>query len=217
MKINKLIIDSTYSTTELCNLGVKYPTDKSPYNTNNDLHKHSYTSIYNLLFSHIKYNEIKIGEVGILDNNSMLSWREYFPNAELIGFEWFDERLQKANNDNISNCKYIKMDVTDKLSIENGLSNCHKFDILIDDSTHIFQDQIRFINIAYKYLNIGGFLIIEDIFLKENEERYKAELKHLNEYFSSATFIEANHALNHSPNWDNDKLLILHRNNKPCF
>ena len=39
MKINKLIIDTTNSRTELCDLGVKYPTDKSPYN-NDSKNKH---------------------------------------------------------------------------------------------------------------------------------------------------------------------------------
>ena len=95
-KINSITIDSTNSVTDLCLLGVKYPTDKSPYNTEGNLHKHAYTAIYNLLFSNIRYKDIKLGELGILDNNSMLSWREFFPNAKLYGFEWFDERLDKA-------------------------------------------------------------------------------------------------------------------------
>ena len=45
MKINSIVIDSTNSITELCLLGVKYPTDKSPYNSDKNLHKHAYTSI----------------------------------------------------------------------------------------------------------------------------------------------------------------------------
>jgi demethylmacrocin O-methyltransferase len=216
MQINKIIVDSTYSTTDLCNLGVKYPTDKSPYNKEAGLHKHAYTAVYDLLFSNSRWNSIKIGELGILDNNSMLSWREYFPNAELYGFEWFDDKLQKAVNDNIQNCKYSKMNIQDTESIEAGLSEYGPFDILIEDSTHIFEDQIRFINVAYKYLKPGGFLIIEDIFLRESEQRYSNELNHLAEYFSSVTFIEANHDLKYSPGWNNDKLLILYRNDKPC-
>ena len=217
MKINSISIDSTNSITDLCQLGIKYPTDKCPYNNNSELHKHAYTSIYNLLFSNIRYKDITFGELGILDNNSMLSWREFFPNAKLYGFEWFDSRLDKAIKDGI-NCTYIKMDVTNKKSISKGLSSVNsKFDVLIDDSTHVFDDQIRFINEAYKYLNPGGFLIIEDIFINANEKDYEEALSHLSNYFSSATFIFANHKLKHSPGWNNDKLLVLHRNNKSCF
>ena len=217
MQINNISIDSTNSITELCLLGIKYPTDKSPYNSDKNLHKHAYTSIYNLLFSNIKYNDIKLGELGILENHSMLSWREFFPNAKLYGFEWFDSRLDKAIADGIINCDYIKMDVTDSKSIEEVLTNTgSNFDILMDDSTHMFEDQITFINVAYKHLKPGGFLIIEDIFISANEEDYSKQLDHLSDYFSSATFIFANHDLKHSPGWNNDKLLVLHRNNKPC-
>jgi hypothetical protein len=49
-----------------------------------------------------------------------------------------------------------------------------------------------------------------------NEEDYAKQLSHLSSYFSSATFIFANHDLKHSPGWNNDKLLVLHKNNKPC-
>jgi hypothetical protein len=198
-------------------LGVKYPTDKSPYNTDKNLHKHAYTAIYSLLFSNIRYNNIRVGEVGILDNNSMFSWREFFPNATLYGFEWFDSRLDKAISDNIPNCTYSKMNVTDPKSIEKGLTDAgSNFDILMDDSTHVFEDQIKFINVAYKHLKPGGFLIVEDIFIDANEEDYSKAISHLSDYFSSATFIFANHDLKHSPGWNNDKLLLLHRNNKPC-
>lgn len=217
MQINSISIDSTNSITELCLLGVKYPTDKSPYNNDPGLHKHAYTSIYNLLFSNIKYNNLRIGEVGILENHSMLSWREFFPNATLYGFEWFQSRLDKAINDKILNCSYFKMDVSNPESIEEELSYAgSNFDILMDDSTHVFEDQIKFINVAYKHLKPGGFLIIEDIFINAKEEDYSKQLSHLSSYFSSATFIFANHSLKHSPGWNNDKLLVLHRNDKPC-
>ena len=207
MKINSITIDSTNSVTDLCLLGVKYPTDKSPYNTDVSLHKHPYTSIYNLLFSNIRYKKIKLGELGILDNNSMLCWREFFPIAKLYGFEWFDERLDKANKDGI-NCTYIKMNVKDSNSIDSGLSLAgSKFDILIDDSTHLFDDQIIFINEAHKHLNKGGILIIEDIFINAKEEDYANAIND----FSSATFINANHNLKNSFGWDNDKLLVLHK------
>jgi hypothetical protein len=211
MKINSISIDSTNSITDLCLLGVKYPTDKSPYNTDANLHKHAYTSIYNLLFSNIRCKDIKLGELGILDNNSMLSWREFFPNAKLFGFEWFDARLDKAKNDNID-CTYIKMNVKDVNSISEGLSVAGKFDILIEDSTHLFEDQIKFINEAYKHLKAGGILIVEDIFINANEDDYCNAINP--DYFSSATFIFANHNLKNSLGWNNDKLLVLHKNDK---
>jgi hypothetical protein len=217
MKINSIRIDSTNSMTDLCMLGIKYPTDKSPYNQEQGLHKHAYTAIYDLLFSHRRYDDLILGEIGILDNNSMLSWREYFPNAVLHGFEYSQERLSKALNDNLSNTYYHFMDVLHKDSIRNGLSIFTGFDIIIEDSTHVFEDQIRVANEAVKFLKTGGFLVIEDIFINADESKYEQELECISEYFSSATFIFADHDLKHSPNWNNDKLLVLVRNDKSYF
>jgi len=215
MKINSIRIDSTNSTTDLCMLGVKYPTDKSPYNQNNALHKHAYTAIYDLLFSHRRYDSLTLAEIGILDNNSMLSWREYFPNATLFGFEYMEDKLLKAISDNLSRTYYNYIDVTRKESISEELENANMlYDIIIEDSTHVFDDQIRFTNEAVKYLKTGGILVVEDIFIDADESKYEKELEHLSEYFSSATFIFADHDLKHSPNWNNDKLLVLVRNNK---
>jgi hypothetical protein len=212
MRIEKLVVDSTESVTDLCRLGVKHPTDKSPYNESDSLHKHPYTAVYNLLFSYMRYNPIVLGEIGILDNMSMLCWREYFPNATLYGYEYSEMRLQKALSDKLSNTVYSKMDVKDVESIQEGLQST-MFDIIIEDSTHEFNDQIRFANIAYKHIKPGGFLIIEDIFRSESEQRYVDALAGISKYFSSMTFVVTEHKNKYSPGWDNDKLLVLNRNN----
>ena len=99
------------------------------------------------------------------------------------------------------------MNVKSVSSIEKGLQG-HLFDIIIDDSTHEFVDQINVIHTAYKYLKSGGFLIIEDIFLNAPEEEYERQIS---SQFSSGTFVTANHKLKHSPGWNNDKLLVLFR------
>lgn len=218
MFIQKLRVDSSDSVTDLCELGIKYGTDKSPYNTNNSLHKHAYTAIYNLLFLSLRYKEINIAEIGILDNMSMLCWREFFPKAKLYGFEYFDNKLVKAINDKLENTTYHKLDITNEDSIKNNFKKINiKYDIIIEDSTHIFEDQIRFINNTYQYLNEGGIMIIEDIFINADENLYQQALFGVSEYFSSATFIFADHNLKASPGWNNDKLLVLQRNNKKCI
>jgi SAM-dependent methyltransferase len=219
MRINSITIDSTNSKTELCELGVKYPTDKSPYSTENYVtpngsgHRHPYTSVYNFLFSFLKYQKIKFAEIGILDNMSMLCWREYFPNAELFGFEYDLNYLQLGVDAGLHNTTYDFINVKLEESIENCLSTHGKFDVILDDSTHNFDDQIRICNVAHKYLNEGGILIIEDIFRSESEEKYKEGLKEISKYFSTMTFILTEHELLYSHGWNNDKLLILFRNN----
>ena len=165
-KINSLIIDSTNSKTDLCVLGTKYPTDKSPYNTENTItpngsgHRHPYTAVYDFIFSSIRYKEISLAEIGVLDNMSM------------------------------------------------------KYDVIIEDSTHEFNDQIRVCNLAHKHLNPGGILIIEDIFRNIDEDRFLEGISEVKKYYSSITFVMTEHELKYSPGWDNDKLLILYRNDR---
>lgn len=213
MLINSITIDSTRSITDMCALGIKYGTDKCPYNRNPQLHKHPYTAVYDFIFGSLRYKKLNIAEIGILDNKSMLCWREYFPNANLHGYEWFDDKINNALTYDLEDTSYYKMNIKDEDSIEKGLrlAGC-KFDIIVEDSTHEFNDQIRFTKLAVKHLAPGGILVIEDVFRNASEKAYKEKLNGLDKYFSSATFVITEHALRHSPGWDNDKLLILYRN-----
>lgn len=214
MKINRLTIDSTHAKTDLCELGIKYPTDKCPYNTA-VWHKHPYTAVYNLLFAPFRYKEINFAEVGILENNSMLCWREYFPNATLFGYEFDEARIEKALGDNLPNTTYPFVDMMNDVSVANAFNKDSFFDIIVEDSTHLFEDQIRFINLAYKAVKPGGIIVIEDLFRKDDESSYiNAISNSAKEYFSDLTFILTEHDLRYSPEWDNDKLLVLHRNGK---
>jgi len=216
MQINKIVIDSTDSTTYLCLLGSHWGTDKSPYNIDKGLHKHPYTAVYDFLFSSMRYNEINVAEIGILDNKSMRCWRDYFPKAHLCGFEWFDDRLNAAKLARQPNTSYYKMNVEDEESIRKAFELAGKqYNIIIEDSTHKFEDQIRVAHIAYKYMLPGCVFVIEDVFRNASESLYETHLDSLSKYFSSATFVVTEHALRWSPGWDNDKLLILHRNDVP--
>jgi hypothetical protein len=213
MKINKIVIDSSDSITDLCMLGKLYGTDKSPYNTNSTLHKHPYTAVYDFIFGPLRYMYLEIAEIGILDNKSMMCWREYFPHAKLYGFEYDHNRLTKAVIDNLQNTEYHYMNVKAEESIQVSLEGAGcKFDIIVEDSTHEFADQIRFAKIATKFLKPGCILVIEDIFRNASEQQYVEQLNELSAYYSSATFVITEHKLKHSPGWDNDKLLILYRN-----
>lgn len=219
MKINKLIINSTDSITDLCSLSTKYPTDKSAYVENN-LHRHAYMAIYDMLFMPLRYNKIRLAEGGILNNMSMKCWREYFPYAELHGFDYNDDLIQSAKNENLSNTTYHKMDVSDTNSIANAFqSSGGNFDIIIDDMIHDVYHNTLFSNEAYKYLKPSGLLIIEDLseVLNEkyggnHEDLYNEYFTPIKKYFSSMTFVVSEHNNLFSENLHNDKLLILSRN-----
>jgi len=201
------------NTSELCELGKKYDTDKSSQRTNvtNSRHCHPYTLFYDGLFRCKRNENLKIAELGILDGGSLLMWREYFQNAELYGFEYninlINQFKQDFNNDRIT---LATIDVTKKDSIVKSFNDVNmQYDIIIEDTTHQFEDQIRAIENTYQYLKPGGIMIIEDIFKSYNEKEYSKRLAPILEHFQDYYFIELDHVNRNSTGWDNDKLFIL--------
>lgn len=208
-----LNIDYKSNCSELCLIGQKYDTDKSSmrYNVTNQRHCHPYTLFYDSLFKSKKNEKLEIAELGILEGASLLMWNEYFTNADLYGFE-YDYNLIKNFKDtyNNSRIKLSHIDVTDKESIQISFKNVNMmYDIIIDDSTHQFEDQIRVIENSYQYLKPGGILIIEDIFKSYNETDYIKRLNPILQHFQDYYFVELDHVNKNSTGWDNDKLFIL--------
>jgi predicted O-methyltransferase YrrM len=207
---------------ELCEIGKKYDTDKSSQRNNvtNSRHCHPYTLFYEGLFKNKRNESLKIAELGILEGGSLLMWKEYFTNAEIYGFEYNNNLInnfkQNFNNDRII---LSTIDVTNKDSIVKSFSELNiLYDIIIEDTTHQFEDQIRVIENTYKYLKPGGILIIEDIFKSYNENDYINRLTPILENFQDYYFIELDHINKNSSGWNNDKLFVLIKNgDKPIF
>lgn len=219
MKFNQVIHNAYYGGTELCNIGFKYQTDKSPLVKDS----HAYTPFYDLLFSNLKYKEIILGEIGIYKNSSMKMWSEYFSNATLYGWDCLPEEnlearyqicdfVKSAKNDFLCNTNYDYMNVKDQQSIENSLLKTNtKFDILIDDSDHEFWSQIRIIRSAAPYIKAGGMLIIEDVSYKIYQ--YVEEIKRFNHHRFYDVFTQVKTCHNNQKyGSDSDEIIILNRN-----
>lgn len=209
--IFSLNINYGNSVTDLCYIGKKYDTDKSSQRDNitRERHCHPYTIFYDTLFSNKKNDAINIAELGILEGSSLLMWQEYFTNANIYGFEYdynyINNFKNKYNNDRIT-LNFIN--VKDSNSIKDAL-NITLYDIIIDDTTHLFNDQSNVILNAYQYLKPGGIMIIEDIFKIYNENDYLTTLFPILHEFQDYYFITMDHVNKYSPGWDNDKLLVL--------
>ena len=168
---DKFFIDSSLSNTQLCYFGKKYPTNKSPLNENG--HRSSFTGIYTLLFSSLKNKKINIAEIGIEKNNSTKVWRNYFEKAKIYTFEFDKKKILKAKKDRLRNTFYFEVDVTNRERIRNSFKKTkNMFDIVIDDSTHIFEDQINIVKETYKFLKKDGILVIEDIYKYVGNYKY---------------------------------------------
>lgn len=208
--------------TELCELGKKYDTDKSSQRAGrSDIrHCHPYTIFYDSLFRSHRNEPLNIAELGILEGSSLRMWREYFPNANIVGFDNNVEFIDNyKNNFEMDKTTLLHMDVFNQDSISNGFHDAGKeYDIIIEDTTHQFQDQIRVIFQAYKHLKPGGIIIIEDIFRSYKEEDYLQALRPIMNNFQDYYFIDLDHENRISTGWDNDKLFVLVKNGgEPIF
>ena len=102
------------------------------------------------------------------------------------------------------------MDVGEEESIRRGLeATGGNLDVILDDSSHGLDDQIRIIKQAIPFLKPGGLIIIEDIFRDAPEERYENALADVLDNCSMSMFVVTEHERRYSPGWNNDKLLFL--------
>lgn len=210
-KIRSFCIDYGEGVSELCRIGAHYDTDKSSQrrNISNERHCHAYTLFYDALFNKKRAEHLTIAELGILNGSSLLMWGEYFQNATIHGFDLFHLDEFKKNHSH-SSVEVHKMNVRDACSISEALRQVDvQYDLIMDDTTHVFEDQIRIIQNSYKHLKAGGMLIIEDIYKNRNENQYLEELSRILSNFQDYYFVSIDHKNRNSYGWDNDKLFIL--------
>jgi len=210
-KFKKIYIDTSFYNSELCNLGKKYSSNKSPINLGG--HRSGFTGLYSILFFQQKNKKIKLAEIGIEKNASTQMWRKYFKNAEIHGFEFDQQKIKRAKKQKLKKTSYHKTDVTNPRIINESFKKTKiKYDIIIDDSTHIFEHQINVINECFKYLKKDGILIIEDIYKNNNsynECNYYNKLKKIKKNFREIIFIETLNMNNYTAGWKNEKILFF--------
>ena len=138
---------------------------------------------------------------------SLRVWRDYFPNAQIIGAD-IDDRIL-FNEDRI---KTYKVNQRDASSIEKMWTaiDRNNFDIIIDDGLHTLDAGETFFLNSFKKLKKGGIYIIEDVDLnylyelKNSLKKFDPEVVILkNEYFGQNLIDERN---------INDNNLIVIRN-----
>lgn len=208
-KINTIKIEGSEFVSDLCKLGKNFSTDKSSFNSK--AHRHSYTFFYDILFSGLRSTKFNFAEIGIFKNNSFKMFRKYFTKAKLYGFDFEKKYIDQAKKHKLKNTFYSHIDVRNNSSIFKNFSKFNKkFKIIIDDSTHTFNDQIKIIKNCLWFLEEGGMLIVEDIFhFKDLDKKYYKSLKPYQKYFKNIFMVECNHINKFSAVQNNDKLLVL--------
>src|SRR5688572_4842863 len=124
-------------------------------------HAHRYTFIYESFFAQLRDKKLNILEIGIQKGPSLKMWEQYFPHATIVGidinpvcevlvFERSKVEIGDATDSDFLS-KIIKKNFTGPI------------DIIIDDGSHVLEDQIKTLLILFPYLKEDGLYFVEDI------------------------------------------------------
>jgi hypothetical protein len=89
---------------------------------------------------------------------SLRAWRDYFPNAEIVGLD-----CQPDTQFSELRIRTLLCDTTDAASAAAALATLPQFDVIIDDGSHAAQDQLATLRNFYPALRPSGLYFIEDI------------------------------------------------------
>jgi len=161
--------------TALDELALRYGVDKSSK-------VHHYTRAYEQHFGPWRDRPLSLLEIGVGEGNSLRMWRDYFPQANIFG-------LDVKNSPPLEGPR-IKVFVGsqgDDLALEKMAAGTGPLDIVIDDGSHRWSDQIGSFKALYPHVKPGGFYVIEDLHTSywdkykcgaERTMRYLLELVH---------------------------------------
>jgi len=199
-----IFLDGTNCVTDLCLLGEKFKTDKSPFNPGGDTLKarKGFTAFYSMIFAGLRNQAINFCEIGIEDGGSIQMWENYFTQANLFAFESDRDKIEKSKR--LTNkTTFFETDVNNEQILHQTFLNTgFMFDIIIDDSSHHYPHQLNIIRNAPKYLKSGGILVIEDIYRDDPEDKFDSAINKNDLFFDM--FVTCHHG-NRSGH-DNDKI-----------
>lgn len=136
---------------ELNNMAKKYGTDKSS-------EVHNYCVKYEKYLPFERHDYLKILEIGVLNGESVKTWKEYFYNSYIIGID-INPDCKKYEEDKII------VEIGSQID-ENFLKYiCEKygpFDMILDDGSHMNEHVIFSFEKLFPYVKPNGVYVMED-------------------------------------------------------
>lgn len=145
---------------KLIDLARKYGTDKTVY-----------APFYDILLQPHRVEIKRVLEIGIgtvqtmqhvenyVPGASLRMWRDYFPNAQIIGIDIDSEAVEQARGERIET---LITDGANAIQLENLAKSVGEFDLIVDDGSHNPRHQAIAAKALSPYLSANGFYIIED-------------------------------------------------------
>lgn len=143
---------------DLQKLAVKFGSDKHGH--------HNYCEHYHAHFKDIRFNKMKILELGIggyeypeRGGAGLRMWSEYFNRSEIFGIDLFDKNKVSLP----VRTKIFQGSQADGDFLLQVMSQVGEPEIIIDDASHINALTIQSFKHLFPWLKSGGYYVIEDI------------------------------------------------------
>jgi hypothetical protein len=144
--------------TDLGDLAIRFGSDKWGV-------WHWYTRHYDKHFSPLRYEPIRLLEIGIggyADPNagggSLRMWKNYFPRAIVYGMDIYDKTGVEESRIHTVNGSQADPEFLTAFAEQNG-----PFDIIIDDGSHLNEHVLISFQTLFPYVRPGGWYVIEDM------------------------------------------------------
>lgn len=154
--------------------------------------RHRYDRVYEPKLQHLRNEKIKLLEIGVLRGESLASWLEFFPQAEIFGIDIFQRVPAKdvpvLNDPRVSwcNCDSIKGPTKEFKEIAGD-----GFNVIIDDGLHFLNAQRLTFENFFPFLKDNGVFFIEDVWpfdrMNKTQKQHKWIKKHP-KYFTDALY-----------------------------
>ena len=156
------------------------------YNTDKNIYYHNYSRQYDKLLSEYRYKEIKYLEIGVFQGESLKCMREVFKNANCI--VGIDINKGCKQYENIDQKIFVEIgNATDETFLNNIIEKYGKFDVILDDGSHINKDVFKTFEILFPLLNDNGLYIVEDTVCYNIDNFYDKNYENHLEYFFKFT------------------------------
>ena len=121
---------------------------------------HDYAKYYESYFQKIKKNKLDVLEIGAFYGNAAAALFFYFKNSKIYSADIFPD-LFSYKSERIKN---FFVDSSSESSIQESINILkNNFDIIIEDASHSYKDQIISLFMLFPKLNSGGIFVTEEL------------------------------------------------------
>ena len=122
---------------------------------------HGYAVIYERFLAARRLEPLRLLEIGVWKGGSLRMWESYLPNAQIIGID----NLPNIVQENAQRTEILIGDAADQQFL---IDAAHRFsggkiDIVIDDASHILDQQVPTFETLFPFVEERGLYFVEDI------------------------------------------------------